>query len=587
VMKTQKTFLTFVIVVLLPMLLFSGTAFAALPEVGSAGAEELLIKFRPDVNPSEMAQIHRQQGGQVKETIPSIGVQVVTIPSGKAAEKIKGYSANPKVLYAEANYLATAIYTPDDAYFDKQWGLNKIQAPQAWDVTKGSSSIEIAILDTGVDLDHPDLTGKIVESINFTSSATADDIYGHGTHVAGIAAASTNNGVGVAGLGYSSSIVNVKVLGDDGKGYYSWIAKGIIWAADNGAEVINLSLGGSSASSTLEDAVNYAWNKGTIVVAAAGNNGSSSPFYPAYYLNTMAVAATDINDSLASWSNRGEWVDVAAPGVGIYSTLKDGGYGNKSGTSMASPYTSGLAALLYSVVTDSNGNGRLNDEVRSRIETTADNIGSVGVGSGRINAFKAVSGSPPFTGSITGRVTDSADGLPIAGATVSDGARSVGTDASGNYAIYDIPPGSYTVTAHEDGYQTSSISVDVVSGQATTADFALKRTELSPQPMWIESINFSTRGKNLGIAVKVVSTPGYLSGANVRLELACSGGQSWSFNGITDSSGMVAFVVQKAPAADYVARVTSLTATDHNWDTSQGVTSASYAISGGGGRPRK
>jgi len=587
VVKTQKTFLTFVIVVLLPMLLFPGIAFAALPEVGSVGAEEILIKFRPDVNPSEMAQIHRQQGGQVKETIPSIGVQVVTIPSGKAAEKVKGYSANPKVLYAEANYLATAIYTPDDAYFDKQWGLNKIQAPQAWDVTKGSNSIEIAILDTGVDLDHPDLTGKIVESINFTSSATADDIYGHGTHVAGIAAASTNNGIGVAGLGFASSVISVKVLGDDGKGYYSWIAKGIIWAADNGAKVINLSLGGSSASSTLEDAVNYAWNKGTIVVAAAGNNGSSSPFYPAYYLNTMAVAATDINDNLASWSNRGEWVDVAAPGVSIYSTLKDGGYGNKSGTSMASPHTSGLAALLYSVVTDSNGNGRLNDEVRSRIETTADNIGSVGVGSGRINAFKAVSGSPPLTGSITGRVTDSADGLPIAGATVSDGARSVVTDASGNYAIYDIPPGSYTITAHEDGYQTSSISVDVVSGQATTADFALKRTELSPQPMWIESITFSTRGKNLGIAVKVVSPLGYLSGANVRLELACSGGQSWSFNGITDSSDMVAFVVQKAPAGDYVARVTSLTATDHNWDTSQGVTSASYTVSGGGGKRGK
>ena len=586
-MKTQKTFLTFVIIVLFAMLLFPSTASAALPEVGSAGAEEILIKFRPDVNPSEMAQIHRQQGGRVRETIPSIGVQVVTIPSGQASEKIKGYSASSKVLYAEANYLATAIYTPDDAYFDKQWGLNKVQAPQAWDVTKGSSGINIAILDTGVDLDHPDLADKIVYNINFTTSATSDDLYGHGTHVAGIAAADTNNSVGVAGLGYSASIVNVKVLGDDGKGYYSWIAKGIIWAADYGASVINLSLGGSSASLTLEDAINYAWNKGTVVVAAAGNNGNSTPFYPAYYSNSIAVAATGASDNLASWSNRGEWVDVAAPGVSIYSTLKDSGYGYKSGTSMATPHTAGLAALVFTVVTDSNGNGLLNDEVRSRIEGNCDDIGLSGIGWGRINAFKAVSGLPSAPGSITGRVTDAANETPIAGATVSDGVRSTPTDSYGWYAITNVPPGTYTVTASAAGYNSSSKLVAVTDGQTSTASFALTSLEPATKPMWVASIVFRVTGRNLRLDIKVASGSGAVAGAQVQVKLVRDGSQSWTLSGTTDSSGMVSLTVPKAPAGNYVATVTGLTATGYDWDNAQGVTSASYTIGGGGGKAGK
>jgi Subtilase family len=147
------------------------------------------------------------------------------------------------------------------------------------------------VLDTGVSLSHPDLQGKIVASTNFSSSSTVDDVKGHGSHVAGIAAAATNNAVGVAGVGYSVDI-NVKVLGDSGSGLYSDMCSGITWAADHGADVINLSLGGTMASSALESAVNYAWSKGVVVVAAAGNSASSSPFYPAYYANVMAVAAT-------------------------------------------------------------------------------------------------------------------------------------------------------------------------------------------------------------------------------------------------------------------------------------------------------
>jgi thermitase len=579
------------IAVLLFLLLSPTGVSAAPPGVGGNDAsfspDQILVKFSANATPAEVAEIHRQCGGQVKEIIPSLGVQVVTIPAGKVIEKARAYSAQGKVLYAEPNYLGEAIGTPDDAYFDNQWGMKKVEAPAAWEVTKGSSSIKIAILDTGVDLDHPDLAGKIVANIDFTSSATADDLYGHGTHVAGIAAASTNNGIGVAGLGYSSSIVSVKVLGDDGFGYYSWIAKGITWAADNGAKVINMSLGGTSASSTLEDAVNYAWNKGAIIVAAAGNNGSSTPFYPAYYSNTIAVAATDINDNLASWSDYGQWVDVAAPGVSIYSTLKDNGYGYKSGTSMASPNTAGLAALLYTVVIDSNGNGRLNDEVRLRIETTADPLASTGAGSGRINAYKAVSGSAPLAGKITGKVVDASDGSVIFGATASDGTCSVVTDASGNYAISSVLPGSYTVTASKDGYQASCLGVTVVSGQQSAADFVLAKTAPVVQPMWVESITFNANGKNLGIAIKVVSGAGAVPSAAVEIGLVSSGGQSWHFSGITDSSGIASFVVSKAFPGDYLATVTLLTASGCTWDTASGITSANYTLNASGKSARK
>lgn len=391
----RKTMVLLIVAILL-ISSFPSLILAAPPDnptsVANFSSEQILVKFKPDMALSEAAEIHRQLGGQPKETITDIGVQVVQVPKGRMKEKVKAYSSNPRVAYAEPDFAAEVVDSPDDSYFVYQWGLTKIGAQQAWDVTTSSSTVNIAILDTGVDLDHPDLADKIISNINFSSSGTGDDVHGHGTHVAGIAAAMTDNGVGVAGLGYTATIMNVKVLDDTGSGSYSDVVSGIIWATDNGAEVINMSLGGSSYSSTLEDAVNYAWSKGVVVVAAAGNSGTTTPFYPAYYPNCIAVAATDGNDVKASWSNYGDWVDVAAPGVGIYATLKDSDYGYKSGTSMASPHAAGLAALVYTTITDANDNSYLNDEVRSQIEATCDDIGVEGIGAGRINATQAVQG---------------------------------------------------------------------------------------------------------------------------------------------------------------------------------------------------
>lgn len=361
--------------------------------------EWVLVKFQDGTDENAKHEVSLRHGDTDEGELAGIGVHRIKIHAGNLSEKLRSYSEEKSVKYAEPDYIATAISTPNDQSFGSQWGMTKIQAPQAWDVTTGQPTVKIAILDTGIDQNHPDLASKIVANRNFTTSPSVDDLYGHGTHVAGVAAAATNNTLGVAGVGFNSTLMNVKVLSDTGSGNYSWIASGIIWATDNGAKVISMSLGGSGSSATLQDAVNYAWSRGVVIVAAAGNNGNSGMVYPGAYQNVIAVAATDPNDSKASFSEYGSWVDVAAPGVSIYSTFPNHtnqfgalNYGSLSGTSMATPFVAGLAALVWTTPY-----GTTNTDVRNRIENTADRITGTGTywQSGRINAYQAVSSTPP------------------------------------------------------------------------------------------------------------------------------------------------------------------------------------------------
>jgi len=250
-----------------------------------------------------------------------------------------------------------------------QWALDQIKALSFTRSVKNNPPILVAVLDTGIDKNHEDLCGKVVAEINLSKSATADDIYGHGTAIAGIIAADADNGSGITGVAPESRLVNVKVADDKGKCQISTLADGIIWAVDNGAKVINISIELKDSTSELKEAVDYAWNNGVIIIAAAGNDGDSLPVYPAYYENCLAVTAIQENGTLAPLANYGDWVDVAAPGFKIYSTLPNNSYGYKHGTSFATAYVSGLAAILYPIITDSNGDGRLNDEVRQAIET--------------------------------------------------------------------------------------------------------------------------------------------------------------------------------------------------------------------------
>jgi thermitase len=391
------------LLLLIPFLVFVQTGEGIRPQKPSSvflneyssstefASGQILVRFRSGTAASEVTAVHRLNQGQVLSTIDRIGIQVVQVPIGDELRAVDRYRANPNVLYAEVDGIVRTLgsFTPNDSMLPNQWGLAQTEATLAWGVTRGSSSIRIAILDTGIDAGHHDINPKVVASRNFTTSRTVSDRNGHGTHVAGIAAAVTNNARGVAGMGFDSVLMNAKVLGDNGIGTWSWVASGIIWAADNGANVINMSFGGTSHSTAVEDAVNYAWGRNVVLVAAAGNNNSSALMYPAAYTNVIAVGATDHNDARASFSNFGTWVDMAAPGVDILSTLHRLGrrdrYTWKSGTSMSSPFVAGLAGLVWTT-----GWGTSNAIVRDRIQTTIDPITTDQFIGGRINAARAV-----------------------------------------------------------------------------------------------------------------------------------------------------------------------------------------------------
>ncbi len=332
-------------------------------------------------------------GQQVTTAAPiqKLGVWRVKVDAGRELERLEALRRLPDVEYAELNYIAYAQETPNDPYYSLQWGLSKINAPAAWDVTHGSDSIIIAIVDTGIDGTHPDLASKVITGTNYVTStpcraqSNCDD-NGHGTHVAGIASAVTNNGIGVAGAAWEGRLMPVKVLNAQGNGFYTDVALGIQYAADNGAKIINLSLGGTSHNNTLEGAVNYAYSKGCLIVAAAGNDYTEGLRYPARYANVMGVGSVDSNDLRSSFSNYGEGLSVMAPGEGIYSTVPvPGSYGYKSGTSMSTPLVSGLAALVWSACPDMP-----RDQVRQLIEQNAVDQGAPGwdkyYGYGRIDA---------------------------------------------------------------------------------------------------------------------------------------------------------------------------------------------------------
>jgi len=268
---------------------------------------------------------------------------------------------------------------------EQAWPLGYIGAVSLPHPAQAARPVLVAVLDTGIDSAHEDLYGKVVADISFVEDASTGDRYGHGTPIAGIIAADPDNGSGVAGLAPDSRLINIKVADDQGKCRDTAVAEGIIWAVDNGARVINISIELSASTTRLKEAVDYAWSHGAIIVAAAGNDGSSRPVYPAAYEVCLSVTAIRENWDLAPLANSGDWVDVAAPGFEIYVALPGNTFGYKHGTSFAAAYVSGLAALLFPLVTDANGDGNLNDDVLWAIYTGCQNIGIAGTGFGLID----------------------------------------------------------------------------------------------------------------------------------------------------------------------------------------------------------
>jgi subtilisin family serine protease len=277
--------------------------------------------------------------------------------------------------------------------------------------------VTIAVIDSGVQATHPDLAGRVLAGYDFINNdADPSDDNGHGTAVAGVAAAQGNDGIGIAGAAWNVAILPVKTMNSTGSGSYSAIANGITYSADRGAKIINLSLGGTGTSSTLQSAVSYAWNKGSLLVAAAGNNGTSTTVYPAAYPNVVAVSATTSSDTLASFSSYGSFVDLSAPGQDITTSWINGGYVTISGTSFSSPLTAGVAALALS-----RNPALSNAQLSSLLTANTDDLGAVGYdtffGTGRLNAAKVVAAAVPVIDTIAPvtTVTSPANGASIAG----------------------------------------------------------------------------------------------------------------------------------------------------------------------------
>ena len=476
------------------------------------------IKGKDKLVPNELIVIYSPGVTEVTKDVIKVKYNLTKKRDSKKKGKFVVYKhLNPKavkdlmkkepgIISVQQNAYAYAFATvPNDPLYSYQWHMTIIDMENAWDVSTGAGTI-VAVVDTGVKQSLEDLAGtNFMAGWDFVNNdADPTDDEGHGSHVTGTIAQTTNNNLGVTGIAYNTTIMPVKVLDKRGSGSFDDIADGIIYAADNGADVINLSLGGSLDLDILRDAVDYAWNNGVVVVCAAGNDGVSSAFYPAAYENSISVSATTSLDTLASYSNYGTTIDISAPGGDQGDNNGDGyddmilqntfarndvGYYFYQGTSMASPHVAGVAALVKSK------NGALsNAQIRNILETTADDIGASGwdnlFGNGRLNAYEAVMAaggstpvnSPPnagFTFTTLDLTATFADTSSDSDGTIAswswnfgDSSTSTAQDPVHTYAADGTYNVSLTVTDNEGATDSFNSDVSVATG-GTGGDIVL------------------------------------------------------------------------------------------------------------------
>jgi len=396
-------------------LLALSAALAGSAQAASYDTDTVIVKLASGVSAQERAGLFAATGVSDRVgSVAGVGADVVRV-QGDPADVARRLNRSLLVSYAEPNFILTASAVPNDPLFGELYGLNNtgqtggradadIDAPEGWDAAglgafPATGGVKIGIVDTGIDQTHPELSGKTVncaDSVGGTVvEGTCVDDSLHGTHVAGTIAAKANNATGVAGVAFNSNLVICKALrGGAGVGLTSDVANCITWAHSKGAKVISMSLGGGQ-STTLQSAVAGAWENGSatgsVLIAAAGNDGNSTVSYPAGYAQVVSVAATDDNDAKASFSNTNADVEVAAPGVDVLSTIPGGQYFELSGTSMATPHASGVAGVLWQLFPTDTAAG-----IRSRLTSSVDDLGPAGrdpsFGFGRVNLCKAAGG---------------------------------------------------------------------------------------------------------------------------------------------------------------------------------------------------
>jgi subtilisin family serine protease len=368
-------------------------------------ADGLVVKFDEAVSTRAMEHAVAAAGGTLGEVPDASGFVTVSTGSTPAAEVQAALAASPAVDVVEPNRIRYADAVPNDPrYANQAASLQAVHLPEAWDRVTGNDAMVLAIIDSGVQLNHPDLAGRLLPGYDFVNrDATPDDDFGHGTMVAGVAAASTNNNTGVAGAIWAGKIMPIKVLDNRGAASDDNIAAGIRYAVDHGADVINLSLGGPGASTILQNAVDYATTNDVVVVAAAGNDGDTEPHFPAACDGVVAVGAVDNTQPglpLASFSSHGSWISIVAPGVALTTTQRVSAYGQGTGTSFSSPLVAAAAFLLRAA--DPNATGRT---IVSRLLDAADDLGAPGddsfYGAGLLNVRAALD-ETTFTTSSSG-----------------------------------------------------------------------------------------------------------------------------------------------------------------------------------------
>ena len=378
------------IAIMLTSVLPANTVLADKDEKPKHAPGILLIKFKDDTDEKVKDQILSENMAKVVDEIPQLKIKIIKVPENALDSIESALQKKDAVKYVEKDFLMEPALIPNDPYFSSQWHLSKIQAPSAWDISKGIESASIAILDTGVDPTHPDLAGKLLPGYNFyDNNNNWADVCGHGTLVAGTAAAITNNGLGVSGVAWQNKILPIRITDINCYGYYSAMINGIVFAADNGAKAANISFHIFDGAA-LTDAAKYMYDKGGWVVAAAGNTANYQGYTDNPYM--VSVSATDSSDTLSTFSSYGPYVDFAAPGSGIYTTAKGGSYSYVSGTSFSSPITAGVIALLFS-----QNPSMTSQDVYNSLKQSSKDLGNAGYdysyGWGRIDAYKALGGS--------------------------------------------------------------------------------------------------------------------------------------------------------------------------------------------------